>query len=93
MTGKESPTTSHAVNAIDSISDSSESLIEQFTALNIETPGRSDAPKNTVETWNEYFRKGVLVDYQRLCQDLGIDSDISSKRKCRHVCPLFHPLP
>lgn len=93
MTRKERPTPSHAVNAIDSFSDSDESLIEQFAALNIETPGRSEAPRNIVETWNEYFRKGELADYQRLCRDLGIDGDVSSKRKCRRVRPLLHPLP
>lgn len=35
--------------------------------------------------WNDYFGAGELKDWQRLCRDLGLRGDLSSKNKCRKV--------
>jgi len=35
--------------------------------------------------WDEYFGSGQLEDWQRLCLDLGLGGDLSSKKKCRKV--------
>lgn len=35
------------------------------------------------ERWDRYFGAGELVDFQRLCADLKIEGDLSSKNKCR----------
>ncbi|KAJ4401371.1 hypothetical protein N0V85_005544 [Neurospora sp. IMI 360204] len=39
--------------------------------------------RDVVVRWKNYFGAGDLEDWQRLCQDLGLDDDFSSKRKCR----------
>ncbi|KAF5262723.1 hypothetical protein FOXYS1_6540 [Fusarium oxysporum] len=36
-----------------------------------------------MDQWNDYFKKGTLQDFQRLCADLGLPSDLPSKTKCR----------
>lgn len=42
-----------------------------------------------VQKWNDYFKKGDLNDWQRLCADLGLPDDLPSKRQCRIVSLLF----
>jgi hypothetical protein len=41
---------------------------------------------NVVDAWQEYWGQGVLTDWQRLCQDLGVHGDLTTKDKCREVC-------
>ncbi|KAI1434577.1 hypothetical protein GGR50DRAFT_694941 [Xylaria sp. CBS 124048] len=36
-----------------------------------------------VVAWEQYMRKGELEDWQRLMRDLGLQSEFSSKAKCR----------
>jgi hypothetical protein len=47
--------------------------------------------KNTsrpiVREFNEYFGAGTLADWQRLCQDVGLDGDYRSITQCRKVDP------
>ena len=43
---------------------------------------KKKASKDLVKKWNEYFQKGELEDYQRLCGDLGLDNDLPSKTQC-----------
>lgn len=38
-----------------------------------------------VEKWRNYFKKGDLEDWRRLCGDLGLADDLPSKTKCRAV--------
>ncbi|KAK3950471.1 hypothetical protein QBC32DRAFT_217312 [Pseudoneurospora amorphoporcata] len=40
---------------------------------------------DVVVRWKNYFGAGHLEDWQRLCQDLGLDGDLPSKRKCRET--------
>lgn len=37
------------------------------------------------QIWHDYFGAGNLEDWQRLCHDLGITGDLSSKNKCKKV--------
>ncbi|KAK5657136.1 hypothetical protein OQA88_3664 [Cercophora sp. LCS_1] len=57
--------------------------------------GQPDAVKQSVivpvivKRWNDYFGSGGLADWQRLCVDVGLTGDYSSKTKCRKACPSF----
>lgn len=45
------------------------------------------------QKWNDYFKKGDIEDWRRLCADLGLPDDLPSKRQCRIVSLLsLHPL-
>lgn len=46
-----------------------------------------------VQKWNNYFKKGDLDDWRRLCADLGLPDDLPSKKKCRIVSFLLLPSP
>lgn len=50
---------------------------------------------NIVQAWDDYFGQGTLEDWARLCRDLGLEGDFSSKTKCKkvvyHSYPLFSP--
>ncbi|PKS06648.1 hypothetical protein jhhlp_007398 [Lomentospora prolificans] len=35
------------------------------------------------ELWADYFKKGDLSDWQRLCGDLGLPDNLASKTQCR----------
>lgn len=51
--------------------------------------GRNDKKlREARERWDRYFGAGELVDFQRLCADLKIEGDLSSKNKCRKARPL-----
>jgi len=51
----------------------------------------TNAEFNVVETWRKYWGQGLLADWQRLCRDLGVAGDLSSKKKCKAVCLLLLP--
>lgn len=36
-----------------------------------------------VKRFDDYFGAGILADWQRLCDDIGLSGDFSSKTKCR----------
>lgn len=42
--------------------------------------------QDVIVRWKNYFGAGDLEDWQRLCQDLGLDGEFGSKTKCRTVC-------
>lgn len=42
---------------------------------------------NIREIWDAYFGRGELADFQRLCADLQVQGNLSSKTKCRNVGP------
>jgi len=49
---------------------------------------------SVTDLWADYFQKGELSDWQRLCEDLGLPSDLPSKKQCRNVSLVparFHP--
>ena len=75
---------------VEPVSDSEDSIIAGFELLSLETPGLSKKTRKLVRRWNEYFQKGDLGDYQRLCRDVGLDETLSSKTQCRLVCPVSH---
>ncbi|KAF5010102.1 hypothetical protein FDECE_3718 [Fusarium decemcellulare] len=60
-------------------------IIEALRGMDINSGSASDKNVCLMTLWNNYFQKGTLEDYQRLCSDLGLDSDLSSKKKCRQV--------
>lgn len=74
-----------------SVDDESESEIVPGFGVMTLTPSTSSGPTNKrlslLQQWNNYFQKGTLEDFQRLCADLGITSDLPSKTKCREVGP------
>ncbi|EGO52179.1 hypothetical protein NEUTE1DRAFT_90197 [Neurospora tetrasperma FGSC 2508] len=39
--------------------------------------------QDVIVRWKNYFGAGDLEDWQRLCQDLGLDGELGSKTKCR----------
>ena len=62
-----------------------DNLAAQFVGLGLDGPV-APARKLTVrERWDAYFGPGDLEDFQRLCADLRIEGDLSSKSKCRNV--------
>jgi hypothetical protein len=71
---------------LDSDSDSD---IADRSGVIVLTPSNSSASSSKYGTlmdqWNDYFKKGTLQDFQRLCADLGLPSDLPSKTKCRDV--------
>ncbi|KAM0244634.1 hypothetical protein ACHAP5_006098 [Fusarium lateritium] len=66
--------------------ESESEIVPGFGAMNL-TPSTSSNSTNKsvslLQQWNDYFQKGTLQDFQRLCADLGLDSDLPSKTKCR----------
>ncbi|KAM0216714.1 hypothetical protein ACHAPA_006250 [Fusarium lateritium] len=68
--------------------DSESEIVPGFGAMTL-TPSTSSNSINKsvslLQQWNDYFQKGTLQDFQRLCADLGLDSDLPSKTKCREA--------
>lgn len=80
-----------------SVDDESESeIVPGFGVMTLTPPRTSSDSTNKslslLQQWNNYFQKGTLEDFQRLCADLGITSDLPSKTKCREVGP-WMPIP
>ena len=44
---------------------------------------------NIVARFTEYFGPGTLEDWQRLCEDLSLEGEFSSKNQCRKVSPFL----
>jgi hypothetical protein len=55
----------------------------RFSGLIIGKP--TPARVNIVQAWDDYFGEGTLHDWARLCRDLGLEGDFSSKTKCKKV--------
>ncbi|KAJ9164866.1 hypothetical protein NKR19_g940 [Coniochaeta hoffmannii] len=55
--------------------------IPPFSGLLISKP--NSANFNVVDAWDDYFGEGTLDDWARLCRDLGLEGDFSSKNKCK----------
>jgi hypothetical protein len=55
-------------------------------------PKKNKKKFDVVDAWEKYFGvgEGGLKDWQRLCDDLGLQGDLSSKKKCKKVCPTGH---
>lgn len=51
------------------------------------TPHQHDEQKKIVRDWNEYFGKNinVLSNWQKLCHDVGLGDNFTSKTQCRKV--------
>lgn len=62
-------------------------ITKQLTMLQIKAPSATQKQKkvDVREQWDAYFGPGDLEDFQRLCADLQIEGDLSSKTKCRKV--------
>ncbi|KAF4842731.1 hypothetical protein CGCSCA4_v008451 [Colletotrichum siamense] len=43
-----------------------------------------------ISDWDEYFGDGDLDDWQRLCGDLGLPTDLPSKTQCRKAIRTVH---
>ncbi|KAK4170241.1 hypothetical protein QBC43DRAFT_2438 [Cladorrhinum sp. PSN259] len=43
-----------------------------------------------VDQFNNYYGSGSLEDWQRLCFDIGLEGDFSSKTKCRNAIRTVH---
>ena len=72
-----------------SVDEDSESEIAPGFGAMVLTPETLSEPANKhvslLAQWNDYFQQGTLQDFQRLCADLGLPSDLPSKTKCREV--------
>jgi hypothetical protein len=70
--------------------ESESEIVPGFGVMTL-TPSTSSGSTNKclslLQQWNNYFQKGTLEDFQRLCVDLGLASDLPSKTKCREVGP------
>ena len=64
-----------------------DALAAQIGSLALQGPVAAPAQQNLTvrERWDAYFGLGDLEDFQRLCADLRIEGDLSSKKKCRNV--------
>lgn len=68
--------------------DSESEIVAGLNALALTPSTSSELPSkrmSLMEQWNDYFKKGDLEDYQRLCVDLDLPGDLPSKTKCRQV--------
>ncbi|KAI6761772.1 hypothetical protein HG531_002325 [Fusarium graminearum] len=66
--------------------DSESEIVAGLNALALTPSTSSELPSkrmSLMEQWNDYFKKGDLEDYQRLCVDLDLPGDLPSKTKCR----------
>ncbi|KAG8674535.1 hypothetical protein FPOAC1_000505 [Fusarium poae] len=66
--------------------DSESDIVAGLDALALTPTTSSETPSkrmSLLEQWNDYFQKGNLEDFQRLCVDLGLPGDLPSKTKCR----------
>ncbi|KAM0564346.1 hypothetical protein ACHAPJ_000557 [Fusarium lateritium] len=72
-----------------SVDEDSESEIAPGFGAMVLTPETLSEPANKhvslLAQWNDYFQQGTLQDFQRLCADLGLPSDLPSKTKCRET--------
>ncbi|KAF5980031.1 hypothetical protein FBULB1_5431 [Fusarium bulbicola] len=66
--------------------DSDSDLVDRSGVI-ILAPSNSPKPSSKhaslMDQWNDYFKRGTLQDFQRLCADLGLPNDLPSKTKCR----------
>ncbi|KFH42995.1 hypothetical protein ACRE_062540 [Hapsidospora chrysogenum ATCC 11550] len=69
-----------------------DALAAQIGGLALQGPVAAPAQKNLTvrERWDVYFGPGELDDFQRLCADLRIEGDLSSKTKCRNALGKVH---
>ncbi|KXH61150.1 hypothetical protein CSAL01_08382 [Colletotrichum salicis] len=61
--------------ALDDLKNTPRAKLTQKEAANLQT--------NLVARWEEYFGKRELADWQRLCGDIGLDTDLPTKTQCR----------
>ncbi|KAL6919266.1 hypothetical protein ACHAPO_004378 [Fusarium lateritium] len=68
--------------------DSESDIVAGIKALTLTPRTLSESSikrMSLLEQWNDYFQKGNLEDFQRLCVDLGLPGDLPSKTKCRQA--------
>ncbi|CAF3552463.1 unnamed protein product [Fusarium graminearum] len=73
--------------------DSESEIVAGLNALALTPSTSSELPSkrmSLMEQWNDYFKKGDLEDYQRLCVDLDLPGDLPSKTKCRQALKGVH---
>ncbi|KPA45297.1 hypothetical protein FLAG1_01792 [Fusarium langsethiae] len=72
--------------------DSESEIAAGLGALALTPTTLFESPRrmSLMEQWNEYFQKGTLEDFQRLCVDLGLPGDLPSKTKCRQALGGVH---
>ncbi|KAM0342781.1 hypothetical protein ACHAPU_009273 [Fusarium lateritium] len=63
--------------------DSESDIIPGFATMTLTPSTSSNKKVSLLQQWNDYFQKGTLQDFQRLCADLGLPNDLPSKTKCR----------
>ncbi|KAF5616551.1 hypothetical protein F52700_12845 [Fusarium sp. NRRL 52700] len=70
-----------------SLDQDSDSDLVEGSGVIVLTPSNSSKSSSKhatlMDQWNNYFKKGTLQDFQRLCDDLGLPDDLPSKTKCR----------
>ncbi|KAF5535098.1 hypothetical protein FNAPI_12195 [Fusarium napiforme] len=70
-----------------SLDEDSDSDLVDRSGVIVLTPSNSSKSSskhaNLLDQWNDYFKKGTLQDFQRLCTDLGLPNNLPSKTKCR----------
>lgn len=80
--------------SVTSAPDPHQDLASRIGALNVHDPDRASqiitavpipAKTSVVAAWMNYFGRGELADWQRLCHDVGLPGNLSSKTKCREV--------
>ncbi|KAK3310037.1 uncharacterized protein B0T15DRAFT_386951 [Chaetomium strumarium] len=52
--------------------------------------GKKKKGHSIVQEFNDYFGTGTLDDWQRLCQDIGLEGDLSSITRCRKALRTVH---
>ncbi|KAF5987991.1 hypothetical protein FCOIX_710 [Fusarium coicis] len=70
-----------------SLDEDSDSDLVDRSGVIVLTPSNSSKSSSKhvtlMDQWNDYFKKGALQDFQRLCADLGLPNNLPSKTKCR----------
>ncbi|EWG37260.1 hypothetical protein FVEG_14754 [Fusarium verticillioides 7600] len=70
-----------------SLDEYSDSDLVDRSGVIVLTPSNSSKSSSKhvtlMDQWNNYFKKGTLQDFQRLCADLGLPNNLPSKTKCR----------
>ncbi|RGP62383.1 hypothetical protein FLONG3_10243 [Fusarium longipes] len=63
-----------------------------FGCINLTPTASSESSRRVslMEKWNDYFQRGTIHDFRRLCVDLDLPGDLPSKTKCRAAIKTVH---
>ncbi|KAJ0388393.1 hypothetical protein COL922a_000196 [Colletotrichum nupharicola] len=82
-----------AQNMVDKLNEEMTQKMSDLGIANKETDKKTQKEAflaELISDWDEYFGDGDLDDWQRLCGDLGLPTDLPSKTQCRKAIRTVH---